>query len=386
MDIPKESQCSSVLRFSELAAQKNQKGERIYSLGLKELVTKTPREIKEAALTALEEGYTNYSHPMGLGELRGRIKEKFLYDNGIETAQERIMVTPGAKQAMSYALKALLEPNDSVINITPCYSSYIPQIKIAEMTAKIHNVELDKETFSLDWDKVWSVMNKSVKVIILNFPHNPTGILFSQADMENLLKLMTQHDCYIIADEIYDKMIYADGISLSPASMSEIRDKVITINGFSKSFSMTGWRLGYITGPKDVMKVISYLQLHSATHPCLFAQKGACAAFDLPKEYFQKIKDDLFGKAKFLEKRLVGNERLHFNTPKSGMFALLDISGTGFTSGDFAYRLLKEKDVATTPGITLGGSWNDHVRISLSAEKEEFEEGVLLLEEFVNAL
>jgi aspartate/methionine/tyrosine aminotransferase len=375
------------LKFSRLAGEKNRRRERIFSLGLKEPITETPPQIVEATIAAMKDGYTKYSQPLGLLELRELIRDKLLRENKVDISVDNIVVTPGAKQAMLLTLMAILEPYDEVINITPCYISYIPQIEIAEATSIIHNVDLQRKDFSIDWEKIEALMKRKIKAVILNFPHNPTGSLFSEQDAKTLIEIVSGHDCYIISDEIYDKLVFSDVPSYSLGSFQEISNKVITINGFGKAFSMTGWRIGYLAADDHrIIKTIARLQQHSITHTCTFVQKGACAAFDLPSDYILSYKKELLEKVTFLSRHLASNAKLDLVPPQSGLFAFLDISGSGLTSDEFAYNLLLEKNVALTPGISFGRNWDNHVRISLAAHKDEFEEGVALVDQFTKEL
>ena len=378
-------QDSITLKFSELAREKSHKGEKIISLGLGEPVFETPQPIIDETVRALNNGYTRYSNFKGLYELRKLIVDKLTIEYDIVTKPENVIVTPGAKQAIMLTLMAILEPGDEVINFNPCYISYIPQIKIAEPTSIIHNVDLHKEDFSIDWDKIESLMRRNIKAIILNSPHNPTGQILTKDDAERFVEIVKKYDIYIISDEVYDALTYSNMILYSLGSNSEIKDKVIIINGFSKTFSMTGWRIGYLVSSNDhIIKNIVYLQQHLNHHTCTFIQKGACAAFGLSSDYLNSYKMDLKERASFLCENVASNEKLRIVPPQGGMFAFLDISSSGKRSDDFAYNLLLKKNVAVSPGIVCGKNWDDHVRISLcAASKEEFEEGVILINQFV---
>lgn len=386
MKISRYIKDSPTLKFSELAKERNRRRERIISLGISEPAFDTPLPIIDATYDAIKKGYTKYSNSLGLIELRELIRDKLLKDNGINASIENIVVTPGAKQALYLALMALLEPYDEVINITPCYVSYIPQIKIAEPTAVIHNIDLKKDDFSLDWEKIENISNKKTKVIIINFPHNPTGRMLHKDEMDRLAGIIRDKSCYIISDEIYEKLNFSGLPHYSIAAFKDISERTVTVNGFSKAFSMTGWRIGYLTANKEVIKIVSKIQQHINTNTCTFVQKGACAAFSLSNGHVSSYNKELKDKASLMADIIESNHWLSLVPPMGGLFAFLNISRTGLSSDDFSFNLLSKKDVAVIPGVSFGEQWDDHVRISLVAGKDEFEDGIKRIDRFVREI
>lgn len=384
MMISSEIKDSATLRFGELARKKNAAGEKVISLGIGEPDFPTPYGIVEATHDAIDKGYTKYSSSNGLAELRALISEKLRSENGVECPAGDIVVTNGAKQAMMLALMAILRPHDRVINIAPSYVSYIPQIKIAEPTAVIRNVDMMKNDFSIDWDAVSGFAKSGIKAVIVNSPNNPTGRMFSRRDIESLADIAASSGCYVLSDEVYEKMGFSGREHLSPGAV--IKKRVVTINGFSKTYGMTGWRLGYLAADRDVADTASKLQQHINTNVCTFVQKGACAAFSpgsgkAVAEYNSRLKtnsDNL--------KRIIGKSGyLSLVPPEGGMFAFVNIKKTGLGSDDFALGLLDKKNVAVIPGISFGDNWDNHVRVSLCAGADDFALGVELMAEFASA-
>jgi aspartate aminotransferase len=382
MKLSPEVTDSLTLKFAQIAREKNQAGERIISLGLGEPGFSTPESIVKATIEALKNGHTRYSHPKGLFELRQLIANKMRSENAIETTPENIIVTPGAKQASMIALMAILEPHDEVINFTPCFVSYIPQIKIAEPESKIHNIDVNRDDFSIDWDRVREKVNSKTKVIILNSPNNPTGKMLTHDDMLQLISIIHEYKCFVLSDEIYEKLVFGSIKHISPGSFREIQDRVITVNGFSKSFAMTGWRIGYVNADAGTIKKMDKLQQHLNTNTATFIQKGACEAFKIDDGYWDQHNADLNKKALYLEKTLAQNLNVNIVPPEGGLFAFLNIIGTGLNSDSFATKLLEAKSVAVTPGIAFGADWDDHVRISMAIDYDEFVEGINLIKEF----
>lgn len=376
MKLSPEIQDSLELRFSALARQMNEKGERIISLGLGEPGFPTPPDIVEAAVEAMRKGMTRYSNPFGLPELREAICAKLASDNGIQAKPSEIMVTPGAKMALSLALAALLEPGDEVINILPCYPSYLPQIRIAEPDAVIRNIDLLRKDFSLDLQRLQDALSPRTKVIILNFPHNPTGKMLSEGELNGLVDLLSAHSCWLISDEIYERLNFSGMPHLSPGAIPALAERTITINGFSKAYSMTGWRIGYLVAKGPIMKTISKVQQHMNTNVAPFIQKAAVTALAMPMGFLEVYNQQLATNAATLNAAVTQTHQLYLRNSEGGLFAFLDISATGLTSDVFCSRLLEEHSVAATPGVSFGAAWDQHVRISLASTEDSFAEGV----------
>jgi len=374
------------LEFSSLAKQKVKNAERIISLGLGEPGFPTPLPIIEATHKAMLDGFTRYSIAPGLLELREKIASKLDRDNNIVANPEDIIVTPGAKQALSLALTAILRPGDEVLNIFPCFVSYVPQIVMAEPDVVIRTVDLQRKDFSLDVAALRELISERTRAIVVNFPHNPTGRMLSQSDWNALADLVDEKDIYVLSDEIYDRLNFSGQKHLSPASHEALKHKTVTINGFSKAFSMTGWRIGYLHAPAHLSRTICQIHQHLNTHTATFIQKGASAALDLPESYVESQNIRLRTNADLLVAMLEACDNAYLYAPQGGLFAFVDISRTGIDSDTFATRLLAEKGVALTPGKVFGEAWDSHIRVSLAPDCDSFAEGTKLLVEFLGEL
>ena len=375
------------LKFSALARQMNAEGKTIISLGLGEPDFPTPQPIIDAATQAMIAGRTRYSSPLGIGELRARIAKKLADENGIRARSGHILVAPGAKMALSLALGALLTPGDEVVVLTPCYPSYIPQAKLAEPKCVVRTLDLRADDFEIDFEAMAGLLNARTKAIIVNYPNNPTGKMLSRKNLEELVRLASAHDCWIISDEIYEKLSFTGTQHLSPAAHDELSGRTITINGFSKAYSMTGWRIGYLHVPDEaLLGLMSKLQQHHNTNTATFIQHAALAAFDLPEDYLDAYNGQLAANHLALEEMVAKNSRLSLVDSDGGLFAFLDISKTGVTADEFSTGLLEQGSVATIPGVVFGASWNRHIRISLATNCGEFLQGVECLGEFARGL
>jgi len=382
MKLSPEIQDSLELRFSRLARQMNERGERIISLGLGEPSFPTPPAIIDAAADAMRQGFTRYSDPMGLPELREAICHKLAADNGIKAAPNEIMVTPGAKMALSLALAAILEPGDEVINVQPCYPSYLPQIRIAEPGAVIHHLDLRLNDFALDLDRMAQMLSPRVKAVLINFPHNPTGRMLTADELKGLTDLLAKHHCWLISDEIYERLNFSGAAHLSPGSVAALAERTITINGFSKAYSMTGWRIGYLTAKGKIIKTINKLQQHMNTNVAPFTQKAALAALSFSSDFLEEYNGLLARNAKLLRDAIADSPGLRLYPSEGGLFAFLDIAGTGLGSDAFCAGLLERYAVATIPGINFGSTWDDHVRVTLASPAQDFSEGISRLISF----
>jgi aspartate aminotransferase len=374
----------ATLEIGQFVRERKIKGEQVISLGLGEPAFDTPATIINEANNAMKSGYNRYSSPLGLEEFRIKIKNELKSYNSIETEKENIMITPGAKNAIFISLMTLLKPRDEVIISSPHYVSYFPQIKMAEPESVVRTVNLKKSDFSLNFDLIKKNVNNKTRVILLNYPNNPTGKMISEEDIKALIEIIkNKKRCYIISDEIYDRLNFSGKTHNSFAKYEEIKDRVITINGFSKAFSITGWRIGYLVGNSEFVKTALKIQQHINTNTCTFIQKAIYKAYDECLKFIDKQNTLLKENAFLLSDILEGNKNITINKPQGGLFSFLNIKKTCMDSEEFSCKLIKEKGVVLIPGIRFGKNWDDHVRVTLSTKKEEFKEGIQIINEFV---
>ena len=371
------------INFSKLAKDKVAKGEKLISLGLGEPYFPTPSEIVDETIKALKDGYTGYTSSLGLMELRKLAAEKLRIDNGIDANANNVVITVGAKQALLVALQSILRPKDEVINFTPCFLSFVPQIKIAEPEAVVHNVDLKCEDFTYDLERIRRTINQKTRAIIVNTPHNPTGTMLTRSQSDELVKILVEYpNCYLLSDEIYEYLAWSGNKHISFGSYPEIKDRVFTINGMSKSFSMTGWRLGYMSVPPDCMSIVASILQHSNMNVTTFIQKGACRAFDLDRAFIEDYCDTLKTSAEYIYSEL-RDTPLRMIMPHGSFFCFVDISETGMTSDKFATELLRATNVAVNPGILSGKNWDSHIRISFAGKFEEIKRGIQGIRDFL---
>lgn len=386
MKLSNEINESLTLKFAQTARQLREQGRKIISLGLGEPDFETPQHIIDATYKAINEGFTRYSDSMGLMELRSAVSNKLKIDNQCEYEQNQIIITPGAKQAVFLSLCALLEPGDEIINFTPYYVSYVPMAKIAEPECIIRHIKMNRSDFSIDFDEVESNITDRTKVILLNSPNNPSGKIFSYEELSRISKLAIKHNLFIVSDEIYEKLCFSDEEHISIASFPGMNERTFVINGFSKAYSMTGWRIGYVASPKAFVSNLNKLQQHINTNTCTFVQKGALAALNGDHGFIKDYNIKLKNRFLILEEYLRKQNKIKCYMPKAGFFAFADISETNMSSNDFCSALLDKTGVAITPGIACGKDWDDHIRISLAVEDDVLRKAFELLINFIETI
>lgn len=381
MHFTKEVGESLTYKFAQAAGEMKAQGKEIISLGLGEPDFETPQYVKNATIEAMNSGKTHYSASQGLPELRSLIAERVSGEYGVNRTPVEIIVTPGIKSSVYFALASILEPYDEVINISPYYVSYPAMIKLAEPTAEIVTVILNKD-YTLDIDKLKNAFNKKTKCILINTPNNPTGTVFNKDEIEGILRLCQEYNTYIISDEVYDKLIYSGINHISFGRYEEIKDRVIITNGYSKSHAMTGWRLGYAIGPKDVIAKMNKLQQHINTNTCTFIQEGACAIYKNEPDHIKPYVSELERRVEYFHTNINSFKMMSGIKPKAGFFYFADISTTGIDSNSFCVKLLQETGIASTPGIAFGYDWDDHVRFSIAVPMATLERAISLMKDF----
>ena len=377
---------SLTLKFAQAANARKKKGERIISLGLGEPDFNTPTEIIDATVKTLKNKQSKYSAPLGVLSLRTRISEKLKSENKINASADNIVITPGAKQALQIALMALLEPDDEIVMIMPAYVSYIPQVLIAEPTAKVKYLDLNKDDHSLDINSLKNIVTEKTKAIIINTPHNPTGAVLKKKQLEELFKIAEKHNSFIISDEVYEKLTFNGAEHFSIGALEAVPQKVITVNGYSKSHAMTGWRIGYACFSNELKTRILKIQQHINTNTCTFIQEALGEVLPIDTSYLVEYNKTLEYRIDIYNNFINRVHRIKGVLPKGSFFAFLNISELGMDSNTFASRLIEETGVAVTPGIAFGNKWDDHIRVSLAVDDKTLEEAFQLIEKFISKL
>jgi aspartate aminotransferase len=344
----------------------------------------TPEHIKEAAIKALQEGFTKYTPSAGLPELRTAISEKYAKDNNLDYKPSQVVVSNGAKQSCYNAILACCEPGDEVIIPAPYWLSYPDMVRLVGAEPVIVQTKASN-SYKMTAEEFENAMTPRTKMVIINSPGNPTGSVYTREELEALVEVALTEDIFILADEIYEKLIYDDASHVSVASLSkEAYDLTITVNGFSKAYAMTGWRLGYLGAPEEIAKVIDSLQSHSTSGPNSFAQKGAVAALKGSQQCVTDMRDEFNVRREYMYERLAAIPNLSTVKPLGAFYMLADISKFGLSSTNFADRLLSKAEVAVVPGIAFGD--DKTVRLSYATDLETIKTGLDRIEQFCRTI
>lgn len=364
---------SGIRKFFDLVIGRDD----IISLGVGEPDFPVPWRIREEMIYSLEKGYTSYTSNAGLMELREGIADYYRRFS-LETSPGRILVTTGASEAIDLAIRAVTDSGDRFLLPEPCYVSYRPLLSICGGEAISIPTTPD---FKLTAEAIERYADDKTKAIILNYPANPTGVSYRKKELEELADAIIEHDLLVISDEIYAELTY-DFKHTAIASLNGMEDRVITINGFSKAFSMTGFRIGYLIAPEDILSGI--LKIHQYCMLCapITAQIGAIEALKCIEEV-EKAKAEYLRRRNFVYRRL--SEFLEIRKPEGTFYAFPSISSTRMGSEEFAEKLLFEKKVAVVPGNAFGECGEGYVRLAFAVKFEKLKEALDRMEEFVNA-
>ncbi len=371
----KEVSASATLQITAAAKRMIKEGLDVVPFGAGEPDFDTPQVIKAAAIEAIKSGFTRYTPTTGIPELKEGIVKKLKAENGLNVEASGVIVSCGAKHSLYNILQALIDAGDEVLIPVPYWVSYPEMVKLAG-GKPVAVVTQAADDFKVDPALLKKALSPRTKVLILNSPSNPCGVVYRREELEALGAFCVKHDLTCISDEIYEKIIF-DGIEhVSIASLSgEIKKRTVTVNGFSKSFAMTGWRLGYLAAEPALARVLSNIQDHSTSCPTSFAQRGALAAFTLGADYFAGIKKTFQERRDYIVTRLKAMKgKLGFKLPEGAFYIFVDIAKTGLDSFTFAKRLLEEKHVAVIPGAPFGA--DTYVRLSFATSMEKIKEGL----------
>ena len=341
----------------------------------------TPKPVVDEVKAALDRGETAYTRTQGSVELCEAVAQH-LSKHDIDAVPDDVLVTPGCKQAILYGLMATLDAGDEVLLLSPAWPSYDGMLKLLDCVP-VH-VPVKRENYHPNFDALEAAVTSKTKAILLNSPNNPTGAVYEPEEIQRILDFAIKHDLWILDDMIYATLVWTDYPYTSPASLEGGAERTITIGGWSKGWAMTGWRLGWITGPKQVMDGVKKINVSAATHVATFMMPAATVALGLEEETAMMA-------ASFKERRGLMHSLLSelpgvvVPKPEGAFYAFCDITGTGMDDLEFATRALDEASVQLIPGSLIEGG-EGFVRISYATSTEDIHEGVRRLREWLNAL
>jgi aspartate aminotransferase len=360
----------------------------VVSFGAGEPDFDTPEFIKEAAKKALDQGATKYSPAAGILELRKEISRKLKEENDLDYKPNQIVVTVGAKHAVYAAIHAVVDPGDEVLIPTPYWVSYPEMVKLVGGRVKIVPTRW-QDDYKLTPKVLRGAISRKSTLLILNYPNNPGGFCYNPSEVKALGEVIAKSDLAVISDEIYEKLIYGSGEFRSFAAVcGDLYDRTITINGLSKSYSMTGWRVGYVAGPPDLAEAVGQMQSHMTSGPATFCQIASIAAMQKGDADIEKMRAEFAKRAKHIHERLNAIDGVTCPEPTGAFYAFpnvgqcyakLGVSG----SVEFCQRLLEEARVACVPGIGFG--CDENIRLSFATSMQQIDKGIDRIEAFIEA-
>ena len=345
----------------------------------------TPAHVRDAAKRALDDGATHYAPFPGIPELRKAIAEDVTRRKGFPADPSQVFVTVGGKGVMLYAILGLVDPGDEVIVPDPGYPIYESLTRFVGATAVPIPIRMENE-FRLDVEELARLITPRTRLLIINSPANPTGGVLTRADLERIAELAAEHDLWVMADEIYGRILYDGAEHISFASLPGMADRTIVLDGFSKTFAMTGWRLGYAVVPDSLKEVYGELVINTISCAPTFAQVGAVQALVGPQDDVDAMVVEFKARRDLVVEGLNEINGIKCATPLGAFYAFPDISGTGLTGAEFAERLLTEADVCVLAGTAFGGVGSEHIRISYANSRENLTEALNRISRFVAGL
>ncbi|MEW5745679.1 MAG: pyridoxal phosphate-dependent aminotransferase [Nitrospirota bacterium] len=374
---------SPTLAMDAKAKAMKAEGVDVVNFGVGEPDFDTPEHVKEAAVKALRDGFTKYTPVGGIDELKEAVVGKFRADNGLEYAKDEVLVSCGAKHSLYNSAQALFNPGDEVIIPSPYWVSY-PDQALLNDAIPVFVTTYEKDSFMMKPEALEAAITKKTKALVLNSPSNPTGWAYDKKTLEAVAEIVLKHDMYLISDEIYEKLVYDGARHVSIASLGkEIKSRTIVVNGLSKSHAMTGWRIGYAAGPKDLIKAMTNIQSQSTSNPTSIAQKAAVAALTGPQEFIETMRTEFDKRRKFLVDALNAVPGVCCLKPNGAFYAFPNVSAFyGRKAGarqinsslDMALYLLEEAKVALVHGEAFGD--DQYIRISYATSMQNIEKGL----------
>ncbi|MEG2353109.1 MAG: pyridoxal phosphate-dependent aminotransferase [Clostridium sp.] len=391
----KAEQISASLTLAITAKAKQMKADGIdvIGFGAGEPDFDTPENIQNAAIMAIKSGKTRYTAASGIPELKDAIIEKFKNDNNLSYSQSQIIISTGAKQCLANTFQAILNPGDEVIVASPYWVSYPELIQLADGIPVLVDTKEENE-FKYDLNELDSYVNNNTKAILINSPNNPTGTVYTLEELSSIAELAKKHDLIIVSDEIYENLLYGEVKHVSIASISEdAYNRTVVINGVSKSYAMTGWRIGYAAANEKITKLMSNVQSHTTSNPNSIAQYASVEALSGDQSEIKKMIEEFKRRRDFMVEEINSIDNLSCIKPKGAFYVMINISkvigkecnGEKITGSLNLSRILLENEkVAVIPGIAFGV--DEFIRLSYATSMENIKTGLLRISNFMKTL
>lgn len=376
---------SGIRKVFEEVHRRTAQGQHIVNLGIGRPDFDTPQNIKEAAKRALDDGYVHYASNYGVEELRSAIADKFRRDNGLVfDPSGEIMVTVGANEAVFLTMMSFINPGDEVLIPDPCWPHYAPSVDLAggfPVSLPVY----EKNGFNPVTKDIYDKCSEKTKLIVVNSPQNPTGAVYTKQTLEEIARIALEKNWLVLSDEIYEHLIYGGEKHYSIATFPQMRERTVTINGFSKSYAMTGWRLGYVGVDRSLMSALVRAHQYSTNCVSTFSQYGAVEALVGPQTDLQNMVREFSRRRDLVAQRLSAMKHISFSEPKGAFYVMVNVSGTGKATEQVADELL-DAGVAVVPGTKLGEYGADYIRLSYANSYENLEIAMARMDSYFNSL
>ncbi len=384
---------SLTLAITAKAKKMKAEGIDVIGFGAGEPDFNTPKNIQQAAIKAIEAGQTRYTAASGIIELKEAVVNKFKKDNNLTYKTSQIIISTGAKQCLANIFQAILNPGDEVLIGAPYWVSYPELVQLADGVPTFVDTE-ESNSFKLTIEALEKAVTKKTKAMILNSPNNPTGTAYTKEELEKIATFAQKHDIIIISDEIYEKLLYGESGHISIASLSEdAYNRTIVINGVSKAYAMTGWRIGYAAASEKITSLMSNIQSHTTSNPCSISQYASVEALNGDQSEVEKMKQEFKKRRDFMVDKINSINNLSCVKPEGAFYVMVNISKVLNKEVDgkiikdsltFSDLLLEKEKVAVIPGIAFGV--DDFIRLSYATSMENIEKGLNRIEDFVNGI
>lgn len=367
---------SATMAVSEKARQLKAAGVDVISMGGGDPDFATPDHIVAAAFAAIEDGATHYPPPRGIPLALEAIADKMARENGVDVdPASQIIITPGAKWAIYLALASVINPGDEIIYVAPCWASYPPMITLAGGIPVA--VDLSPEdNYTLTAEALRAQVSDKSKALMVNSPCNPTGRVITAAEAQAIVEVALEHDLYVLSDEIYEHLVFDDHQNISLAALPGMAERTLTINGLSKAYAMTGWRMGWLAAPAQIINLASKLSSQTVSMAANFSMHAAAAALNGPQDCVAEMVASYCERRDFMVEALNAINGVHCRNIEGAFYLFPSFPGSDKDSVELAQALIEEAGIAGTPGIAFGSTGEGHVRLSIATARDDLERSV----------
>lgn len=370
---------SGIRKINEKTIEMERAGKRIYHFEVGRPDFDTPKVIKDATIKSIEDGDVFYTSNYGIMSLREAVAEKLRNENNLDYTAKEVLITAGATESIYDSYSLILEEDDEILLPNPCWPNYVNTAYIMGAVPVRYSLA-EENDFQIDFDELDGLVTEKTKAIVIINPSNPIGSMFTLETLEKLADFAKKKDILVISDEIYEKIVYRNKKHISMASLDGMKERTITINGFSKTYSMTGFRLAYVAAPEEFIRVLNIIHQHNTSCATSFVQHGGITALKAGNEGSQEMVKEYKRRRDYIVEKVNSIEGLSLNAPDGAFYAFINIKGLGVSSEEFCNYLLDEECVAIVPGTVFGSAGEGFVRFSYASSYEDIVEGLNRME------